>query len=66
MSERLEPAVLTRVLDGYYQRMSDAIDEHRGQVGSFVGDGIVAYFDWGWLGLWVPAIGRSTHLSDAP
>jgi adenylate cyclase len=44
MSERLEPAVLARVLDGYYQRMSDAIDEHRGQVGSFVGDGIVAYF----------------------
>ena len=44
MSERLEPGVLARVLDGYYQRMSDAIDEHRGQVGSFVGDGIVAYF----------------------
>jgi class 3 adenylate cyclase len=44
MSERLEPATLQRVLDGYYQRMSDAIGEHRGQVGSFVGDGIVAYF----------------------
>jgi adenylate cyclase len=44
MSERLEPAVLVRVLNGYYQRMSDAIAEHRGQVGSFVGDGIVAYF----------------------
>ncbi len=44
MSERLEPATLVRVLNGYYQRMSDAIDEHRGQVGSYVGDGIVAYF----------------------
>jgi class 3 adenylate cyclase len=44
LSERLEPAVLVRVLNGYYQRMSDAIDEHCGQVGSFVGDGIVAYF----------------------
>ena len=44
MSERLEPAVLVRVLNGYYQRMSDAIDEHRGQVGSYIGDGIVAYF----------------------
>ncbi len=44
MSERLEPAVLVGVLNGYYQRMSDAIDEHRGQVGSYVGDGIVAYF----------------------
>lgn len=44
LSERLEPAVLVRVLNGYYQRMSDAIHEHGGQVGSFVGDGIVAYF----------------------
>ena len=44
MSERLDPELLLRVINGYYQRMSDAIDEHRGQVGSFVGDGIVAYF----------------------
>ena len=44
MTERLEPALLVRVLNGYYQRVSDAIEEHRGQVGSFVGDGIVAYF----------------------
>jgi class 3 adenylate cyclase len=44
LSERLEPAVLVRVLNVYYQRMSDAIDEHRGQVGSYIGDGIVAYF----------------------
>ena len=44
MSERLEPEVLVRVVNGYYQRISDAIDEHRGHVGSFVGDGIVAYF----------------------
>src|SRR5690348_4969375 len=44
LSERLEPAVLVRVLNGYYQRMSDAIAEHRGQVGSYIGDGIVAYF----------------------
>jgi class 3 adenylate cyclase len=44
MSERLDPETLVRVINGYYQRMSDAIDEHRGHVGSFVGDGIVAYF----------------------
>jgi adenylate cyclase len=44
LGERLDPAVLVRVLNGYYQRVSDAINEHRGQVGSFVGDGIVAYF----------------------
>jgi adenylate cyclase len=44
MSERLEPAVLLRVLNGYYQRMSDAIHEHRGEVGTYLGDGVVAYF----------------------
>jgi class 3 adenylate cyclase len=44
MSERLDVAVLVRILDGYYERMTDAIEEHRGQVGSYVGDGIVAYF----------------------
>jgi class 3 adenylate cyclase len=44
MGERLDPEILVRILNGYYQRMSDAIDEHRGHVGSFVGDGIVAYF----------------------
>lgn len=43
MSERLEAAVLVRILNGY-ERMTDAIDEHRGQVGTYVGDGIVAYF----------------------
>ena len=44
MSERLEPAALARVLNGYFQRMSDAIHEHRGHVSHFLGDGIVAYF----------------------
>jgi len=44
LSERLEPAVLARVLNGYFQRMSDAIHEHRGHVSTFIGDGILAYF----------------------
>lgn len=44
MSERLEPPVLARVLNGYFQRMSDAIHEHRGHVSTFLGDGILAYF----------------------
>jgi class 3 adenylate cyclase len=44
MSERLEPAVLARVLNGYLQRMSDAIHLHRGHVSTFLGDGILAYF----------------------
>lgn len=44
MSEQLEPEILLRIINGYYQCVSEAIDEHRGHVGSFVGDGIVAYF----------------------
>ena len=44
LSERLEPAVLARVLNGYFQRMSDAIHEHGGHVSTFLGDGILAYF----------------------
>jgi len=44
LSERLEPAQLARVLNGYLQRMSDVIHEHRGHVSTFLGDGILAYF----------------------
>ena len=44
LSERLEPAVLARVLNGYFQRMSDAIHENRGHVSTFLGDGILAFF----------------------
>jgi class 3 adenylate cyclase len=44
MSERLEPAALARVLNGYFQRMSDAIHDNRGHVSTFLGDGILAYF----------------------
>jgi len=44
MSEQLTPEILLRIINGYYQRVSEALDEHRGHVGSFVGDGIVAYF----------------------
>jgi class 3 adenylate cyclase len=44
LAERVEPAVLARVLNGYFQRVSDAIHEHRGHVSTFIGDGILAYF----------------------
>lgn len=44
LSERLEPPVLARVLNGYYQRMCDAIAQNRGHVSTFLGDGILAYF----------------------
>jgi class 3 adenylate cyclase len=44
MGERLDPAVLARVLNGYFQRMSDAIHAQRGHVSTYLGDGLLAYF----------------------
>jgi class 3 adenylate cyclase len=44
MSEKLEPTVLARILDGYFQRVSDAIHAHSGHVSTFLGDGMLAYF----------------------
>jgi len=44
LSERLDPAVLVRVLNGYLDRMSRSITEHRGHVSKFLGDGILALF----------------------
>lgn len=44
LSERLEPPMLVRVLNGYFDRMSRAIADHRGHVSKFIGDGILALF----------------------
>ena len=44
LSEEVEPSVLVRVLNGYFDRMSQAITEHRGHVSTFIGDGILALF----------------------
>ncbi|TMA79809.1 MAG: adenylate/guanylate cyclase domain-containing protein [Deltaproteobacteria bacterium] len=44
LGERLEPEVLVRVLNGYFERMSRAITAHRGHVSKFLGDGILALF----------------------
>lgn len=44
MSEQLEPPRLARVLNGYFQAMSDAITAHRGHISTYLGDGILAYF----------------------
>jgi class 3 adenylate cyclase len=44
LSERVEPAVLVRILNGYFERMSAALTENRGHVSKFVGDGILALF----------------------
>lgn len=44
MSEKLEPAVLARILDGYFQCISDAVHAHSGHVSTWLGDGMLAYF----------------------
>jgi len=44
LSEQLDPAVLARVLDGYFQRISDAVHAHSGHVSTWLGDGMLAYF----------------------
>ncbi len=44
LSERVEPTVLVRILNGYFERMSRAISDHRGYVSTFIGDGILAFF----------------------
>lgn len=44
LSESVEPQVLVSILNGYFERMSRAITEHRGHVSTFIGDGILALF----------------------
>lgn len=44
LSESLEPAALVQILNGYFERMSRAITQHRGYVSTFLGDGILALF----------------------
>ncbi len=44
LSESIEPTVQVRILNGYFERMSRAITEHRGHVSTFIGDGILALF----------------------
>lgn len=44
LSESLEPSQLVRILNGYFDRMSIAIEGERGHVSTFIGDGILALF----------------------
>ena len=44
LSESLEPAVVTRLLNGYFQRISDAVLDNGGHVAKFLGDGVLAHF----------------------
>ncbi len=44
LSESVDPTVLVKLLNGYFERMSQAVSEHRGHVSTFLGDGILALF----------------------
>jgi adenylate cyclase len=44
MAETLEPAVLVPLLNGYFERMGQAIESHRGHLAKFIGDGLLALF----------------------
>lgn len=44
MSEGSQPTDLVKILNGYFERMSQAITDHRGYVSTFIGDGILALF----------------------
>ncbi len=43
-SERTDPAVLVRVVNGYFECMSDAILRNQGHISTLIGDGILALF----------------------
>ena len=44
LSESLEPAVVARLLNGYFERISDAVLNNGGHVAKFLGDGVLAHF----------------------
>ena len=44
LAERLDPEILVRILNDYFERMTRAIDAHRGHVAKFIGDGLLALF----------------------
>jgi adenylate cyclase len=44
LSESVAPDVLVKILNGYFQRSSQAITDHRGHVAKFIGDGVLAFF----------------------
>ena len=44
LAESVDPSVLVRVLNGYFERMSRAITAHQGHISTLIGDGILALF----------------------
>jgi adenylate cyclase len=44
LGERLEPGILVEVLNEHFRRMSRIVDDHRGHIAKFLGDGLMAIF----------------------
>jgi adenylate cyclase len=44
MSENLQPAQITEIMNEYMTAMVDVIMNHKGMVSDFIGDGILAFF----------------------
>jgi len=44
LGTRLEPEALVRMLNDHFRRMSRIVDDHRGHVAKFIGDGLMAVF----------------------
>ena len=44
LAERVDPALLVRILNGYFERMSRVINEHQGHIATLIGDGVLALF----------------------
>ncbi len=44
LSESVDPSVLVRILNGYFERMARAIAAHHGHISTLIGDGILALF----------------------
>jgi len=44
LAERVEPAVLVGIVNGYFERMNRVVAEHRGYVAALLGDGLLAFF----------------------
>ena len=44
LSESVDPSVLVRILNGYFERMARAITAHQGHISTLIGDGILALF----------------------
>ena len=65
-SESLPPEKLIEVLNGYFAEMVAAIHEQHGMIDKFIGDAVLAVFDWwgkkiGGTG----ATGRTRSTADA-